>query len=173
MKSRIAVLCLLFVVPAAFLSGQAHLQGGFGFMYMEYRSEASPGGMGILHAGVTADLVIPVNRTLELGMEVGFYEGWDFLILMTVSVVGIPVDGLVRLNLASDRKAALEIRGGLWVTTITAVAIWDETASFSESRIHVGGRIVIDWFYVGADYMTAARILGATVTFEAGAKWSL
>lgn len=174
MRGGIAVWSLIFSITGAILPGQVHLQGGGGLMFMPYDPlTVEHENLGILHCGFTADLLVTVNRTFELGAEFGIYQGLSpGVLIVYCTATGIPLDVLVRMNLAPDRKAALELRAGLWISSFAIEAIWGDSISVTESRFNAGGRLVVGAFYFGVDYVSASPTWGASVAFEAGLKWS-
>ena len=169
---KIAILCLIFVLFGGLAFSQCHLQAGLGILYIPTGTDTE-GAQSIAsyRAGVTGDILFSVG-TFELGAEVGFYGLPLYIIIATVFVSEIPIDALVRLNITPDRTLALEFRGGIWITNVSAETVWGESASLSDTRYHFGGRILLSWFYVGCDYIAQSAFYPAVATFEIGLKFT-
>ena len=176
MKTRTMVSCLVLLCSIAYSS--AHFQGGVSVLFLSYNWTSYGDDKGpptIPFVGLTGDLLVSVSGPLELGAEIGLYGFVLPLPFLVLTALEFPVDALLRLNLSPDRKVAVELRGGLWLSNFAASIFWYDKSSTSSafvSQVHFGGRFLLDWFYLGGDYIAQSESLPSAYAFEIGVKAS-
>jgi hypothetical protein len=164
MNTKIAVLCLVFILLCGLVFSQVHLQGGMNLMYLTNKDAARA--IFPCRLGATGDILFSLSRTVELGAELGLYAMLIPLVFVNFGLIDIPIDALFHINITPDRKLALELHGGLWISEYQAQLIDGETDTFSDRGFHLGGRLVLWHFYIGADYIAQFDSAAIEVGFK-------
>jgi hypothetical protein len=167
MKKTAAI--LLFVASCGSAFGEAYFQYGAGIMYLSYPTAQGSAAFNC-RAGMTGDLLFSLGR-LEIGVEIGLFAlPMDFVFFSFV-LFDMPFDILARANLSPDRNLAFELHAGMWLKSYT-LTVFEEAGTASDSTLHAGGRFVLGWFYIGADYITQSQFFHPVLVFEVGVKGS-
>jgi hypothetical protein len=175
MRTKTAVWCIVLVLLCSTAFSAAHLQGSMSVLFLSYSHTESSDDEGpptIPFVGLTGDFLVSLGGPAELGAEIGIFTFILPLPFIMLTVTEVPLDALLRLNLSPDRKVALELRGGLWLSIIAADTSWGDSGSASFTQVHFGGRFLIDWFYLGGDYIAQSESINSAFAFEIGVKAS-
>jgi hypothetical protein len=163
-------LILIFVASCGIAFSDVYFQFGCGLAYLSYPdAETQPL---TIRGGAACALLYPF-KGFELGVEVGVYAlPMDFGIAQ-LFLLDIPIEILARFTLGPDRRFAVELFSGIWIREYSAAAFYQESFTLSDSSVHAGGRLLLDWFYIGSGFIAGSQFFYSTVLFEIGAKMSV